>query len=257
MLQRRTFKAGEAIIREGEVGESAYIIQKGRVEISKQLDGQRLLLATVGPGDTIGEMSMIDDSVRSATATALEDTEADEIHHEDFFEAMRAEPELMAMLLKPIFERLREANATILRLRMQGVSIPVEYSRQPRAVVWLEGLNPKAESVLPESPLRIESFPYRVGRESHDPLVHNDLTIRDEMPWQISRHHVSLICEGGQVGVMDRGSTLGASVDGARLGGARGTLAPLFFAGSEGRLVLGNENSPYAFRVRIESPGRG
>jgi len=255
MLQRRRFQAGEPIIREGEVGESAYIIQKGRVEISKELDGQRLLLATVGPGDTIGEMSMIDDSVRSATATALEETEVDEVHHEDFFEAMRSEPGLMAMLLKPIFERLRVANATILRLRMQGVAIPVESSQRPRAIVWLEGLNPKAEGVLPESPLRVESFPYRIGRESQDPLVHNDWTIRDEMPWQVSRHHLSLICEGGRVGAMDRGSTLGASVDGARLGGPNGNRAPVFFSGSEGRLVLGNEKSPYAFRVRIETPG--
>lgn len=257
MLQRRSFKARETLIRENEIGETAYIIQKGRVEISKDLDGRRVRLATVGPGDTVGEMSMIDDSPRSATAVALEDTEADEIHHEDFYEAMRTDPDVVVTLLKPIFERLREANATILRLRMEGGSAGLASPKQPKAVAWLEGESPEARDALGETPLRIESFPFRIGRESRDPLVDNHLTIRDEMPWQISRHHVALVCEEGRVGVTDRGSTLGAAVDGVRLGGPDGRIGPVFFDGEEGRLVLGSEHSPYVFRVRVEAPGGG
>jgi CRP-like cAMP-binding protein len=252
MLKRRRFKVGETLIRENDIGETAYIIQKGRVRITKEVGGKSVQLAMIGPGGTVGEMSMIEDSPRSATATAIEATETDEIHHDDFYEALRSDPEVTVMLLKPIFERLREANATILRLSAEGGAAEAVPAQEPPPAVLLEGLTPKAEEALPSNPVRIETFPFRIGRVSHNPLVHNDLTIDDEMPWQVSRHHVVLVFENGRIGVMDRGSTLGASVDGERLGGPKGKPGPIFFEGDEGCLVLGTEKSPFRFQVVIE-----
>ena len=106
---------------------------------------------------------------------------------------------------------------------------------------------------LPATSVRIDKVPFRIGRESHNPLVHNDLELRDDMPWQISRHHVAFVVSDGKVGVVDRGSKLGTAVDGRRLGGRAGEPGPLFFSSSEGTLLLGNEKSPYEFRVTIEA----
>ena len=110
-----------------------------------------------------------------------------------------------------------------------------------------------AREALSDGPCRIDRFPFRIVRLSHNPLVHNDLTIEDDTPWQISRHHLAFVLLDGRVAVADRGSTLGSSVDGRRLGGERGEPGPLTFSGDRGSLVLGNEKSPFRFDVTIQS----
>lgn len=259
MLERRRFKAGEVIIRENDLGETAFIIEKGSVEITKEIGGKPVRLATLGVGETLGEMSMIDDQPRSATATAVEPTEVTEIHHDGFYEALQTDPEVTLLLLKSLFERLREANARVLQLGGEGAT-PSAAEAAARAgadanpVVLLEGLTEEAEAALPVSPFRIDKLPFRIGRKSRNPLVYNDLTLEDETPWQISRHHVAIVAESGRVGVIDRGSTLGCTVDGRRLGGRGGAPGPIFFAGPGGTLRLGSPTSPYEFRVSIQMP---
>jgi CRP-like cAMP-binding protein len=256
MLKKRQFQAGETILRENDLGETAYIIQKGRVEISREVGGRKLRIAVLGPGDTIGEMSMIDDKPRSATAVALDATELTEIHQDDFYEALQTDPQATILILKVLFERLREANQRFLQLSAQGGGASPaaldEGAVEAAVAVVLEPVSDAARQALPEGPVRIERFPYRVGRVSHNPLVQNDLELRDEMPWQISRHHLAFVFEDGRVGAIDRGSTLGSSVEGTRLGGRGGVPGPLWFPESGGTLVLGNAKSPYEFRVAIE-----
>lgn len=71
---KERFKAGDVIFKEGSHGVAVYIIVSGRVEISKVVQGKKIVVETFGPGEMFGEMSFIDHSPRSATATALEDT---------------------------------------------------------------------------------------------------------------------------------------------------------------------------------------
>jgi len=74
-IDRELFSRGSKIFRDGEPGNCAYLIEKGSVEISAHRKGKKFVLATLNEGDLLGEMALIDDSVRSATATALEETE--------------------------------------------------------------------------------------------------------------------------------------------------------------------------------------
>ncbi len=78
----------------------------------------------------------------------------------------------------------------------------------------------------------------------------NHLEISDQAPLQISRHHVSIIRNGDKIGVVDRGSQLGASVDNVRIGGKHNP-GPVFFHGREGVLVLGPDSSPYRYKIHI------
>jgi uncharacterized protein (TIGR02266 family) len=71
---RETHKAGEIIFEEGSHGFAVYILSSGKVEISKVVQGKKIVLEALGPGDMFGEMSYLDPAPRSATATALEDT---------------------------------------------------------------------------------------------------------------------------------------------------------------------------------------
>ena len=95
------------------------------------------------------------------------------------------------------------------------------------------------------------TIPFRIGRQSPDPLVYNDLMIPDSVGAQISRHHLAFIAHEGRVGVVDRGSSLGSWVDDQKLGGPSAPSGPIFFTGSKGELVLGSRDSPFRYRVSL------
>jgi CRP-like cAMP-binding protein len=247
------YEAGEVIIQENEIGETAYVIAQGQVEVTKELDGQNVHLAYLGAGETFGEMSMVDEKPRSATVTAVTETLVSEVRRDDFFNSLQTDPKVALELLKVLFERLREADAMILQLQRgdpKHARLPVVPSRG-QLTVTLEGITPRAAAALPVTPFQITQFPFRVGRESPDALIYNDLMLPDSVPLQISRHHVSFIANEGRVGVVDRGSTLGSWVDGQQLGGRSGVSGPVFFTGSEGLLVLGTHDSPFRYRVCV------
>jgi CRP/FNR family cyclic AMP-dependent transcriptional regulator len=263
MLEQRHFKRGEIILRENDLGETAFIIEKGLVEVTHQVGSEQIHLATLGPGETLGEMSMVDDKPRSATAVALEPTVVSEIHQDELYESLQTDPKLAITLLKSLFERLREANARVYQIRAEqmgetlsaapSVLAPTPAPVRDQPVLRLEALSTEAAAALPgEGPLRIDRFPFRIGRASHNPLVHNDLELRDQMPWQISRHHLAFIVADQRVGVVDRGSRLGAGLDGARFGGSGDDPGPVFLQGDRGQLVVGSPESPYEFELTLE-----
>ena len=87
MITMQQYAAGEIIFSENDVGESAYIIERGRVEVLKMLDGKNVHLAYLGAGEPFGEMGMIDEKPRSATVVAVEETGEliPQLHRDDFF----------------------------------------------------------------------------------------------------------------------------------------------------------------------------
>jgi pSer/pThr/pTyr-binding forkhead associated (FHA) protein len=137
----------------------------------------------------------------------------------------------------------------------QGQTASAEWGQRARLlVVVLEGLTPLAVQVLPSNPLVINDFPFRIGRESRNRGVNNDLELPDSQPFQLSRHHITIFEENGRIGIHDRGSTLGAEIDGYRFGGRGRSKGPVFFKGQGGALVLGSAESPYRFRVTVTRP---
>lgn len=71
-MEKQKVEKGRPIFREGESGDAAYIIDSGRVEITRGAAGAGVRLATLGPGELFGEMAIIDGAPRMANATALE-----------------------------------------------------------------------------------------------------------------------------------------------------------------------------------------
>ena len=75
------FAAGVVIMRQGDASDALHVITHGRVRVERNQPGDTpLVLAELGPGDVIGEMGLLDNAPRSATVTALEDTETLELH---------------------------------------------------------------------------------------------------------------------------------------------------------------------------------
>jgi len=105
---KKQFKKGDVLLREGERGECAYVIETGNVEILVQRDGQSIQIGTRGPGSLIGEMAMIDDKPRTATVRALDDCEVQEITREDFARRIETADPVLKMVMRVITTRYRD-----------------------------------------------------------------------------------------------------------------------------------------------------
>lgn len=70
-LRLMSFEAGEVLFKEGEGGDFACFVVDGELEVTKTRDGREVVIAQVGPGKALGEMSLFDHFNRSATVTAL------------------------------------------------------------------------------------------------------------------------------------------------------------------------------------------
>ena len=99
--------AGQEVAAEGRGGVAFHVILEGSATVSK--DGREL--RTLGPGDSFGEISMIDGKPRSATVTAVEPLKALAIPHLDFMQVVDEDPSFARYLLKTLCARLREAEA--------------------------------------------------------------------------------------------------------------------------------------------------
>lgn len=115
---KKTFSAGDVIMRQGEEGDCAYIIEDGQVEILiSKPDGSTQQVGTRGPGTIIGEMSIVDSAPRTATVKALKDCKMLEISREEFAQRLGTSDPVIRMITQVILTRYRDTlmRADILR----------------------------------------------------------------------------------------------------------------------------------------------
>lgn len=104
------FKEGELIFREGDLGTEMYIILEGKVEIFNELTEETQILAILEKGDFFGEMSILDDMPRAATARALTAVKVIPINGSTFDQMLRANPEIAVRMMRKLSRRLRETD---------------------------------------------------------------------------------------------------------------------------------------------------
>lgn len=110
-----TFLAGELIFAEGDIGEEAYIIKRGSVEIFSNLDKRKIVLATFRDGAIIGEMALfLRDHRRTATAIALEDSEIISIDKENLKGYLDSSPLIISTLINSLVDRLYNTTRNLL-----------------------------------------------------------------------------------------------------------------------------------------------
>lgn len=94
------FRAGEIIVREGEAGNRMFIIRSGQVEVIKHLaQPQQTVLAVLGPGNFLGEMSIIECVTRSASVRAVEDTVLFALKGIDLYRLFQGHPDQYALVI--------------------------------------------------------------------------------------------------------------------------------------------------------------
>jgi signal transduction histidine kinase len=135
IAQERTFTAGQEIFKEGDAGDGVYILRDGVVEISV-LVGQnvRQVFSQVEPGDLFGEMAVIDDKPRSASAVARKEAAVYFIPRAELLTLVNRSPALALGLLREVSNRLREFNRQYLREVVQAERLAV-IGRFSRSIV--------------------------------------------------------------------------------------------------------------------------
>jgi CRP-like cAMP-binding protein len=109
--KRRRFGRAQAIFHKDDPGESLFIIEEGSVRIYlPSPQGADLTLAVLGPGDFFGDMALLDGGARSASATALEETNTLTLDRADFTAVLQSRPESAMAVLAAVAQRLREAD---------------------------------------------------------------------------------------------------------------------------------------------------
>ena len=101
----------EFVIKEGEAGETMFLIIKGTVSVLKGVgeEGAREIeLARIGVGDYFGEMALFEDAVRSASIKASEDSRFLVLHKQEFTEIVREYPQIALHICKALSGRMRE-----------------------------------------------------------------------------------------------------------------------------------------------------
>jgi signal transduction histidine kinase len=125
IAQEKQFSAGNEIFRENDSGDGVYFVKSGLVEISSIVGGKRHIFSQLGPGEIFGEMAVIEHQPRSATATAIKDSEIYFIPRDKMLSFVQRSPALALNLLQEISHRLREFNRLHLRELVQAETLAV------------------------------------------------------------------------------------------------------------------------------------
>ncbi len=109
----QTTEAGKAIFHEGETGDRMFIIQSGRVRISKMIDGREHELAILEKGDFFGEMAIVSRINRTATATAVNATQLLAFDRQGFTGMIEKNAKIALNVIDKLCRRLENANSQI------------------------------------------------------------------------------------------------------------------------------------------------
>ena len=131
LASRRRFPKDTVVFFENEEGDSFFMILDGRIKVTiLGDDGREVILSMLGPGDFFGEMALLDNEPRSATAIAVEETELLSLHRTDFQTVLTDNRSITTALIKVLTARLRRANHQISTLALLDV-----YGRVARVIV--------------------------------------------------------------------------------------------------------------------------
>ncbi len=113
-FETRTFEPGDALIRHGEETEGLFLIASGSVEVSgADADGDRLRIAELGPGDVVGEISLVLRRPATADVTATHPTVALELTRDEFHRAIKDHPTLLNELYELATKREEETRTVV------------------------------------------------------------------------------------------------------------------------------------------------
>lgn len=113
----KDFQDGEIIVRQGDVGDSMFVIQEGQVEVLKETDGEQTRLRIAKEGEFMGEMAIFERENRSATLRAIGEVRILTIDKKNFLRRVHEDPSLAFRIAQTMSSRIRELSDEIARLK--------------------------------------------------------------------------------------------------------------------------------------------
>lgn len=111
---RHRYVRGQVVFSRGDAGDRAFIIVDGAIDlVIDSADGRELILSRLGQGEHFGEMALVDDHQRSATARAAVPTELVVVLRRTFLQALEQQPEMARHIIRSLVQRLRAADEKI------------------------------------------------------------------------------------------------------------------------------------------------
>lgn len=219
------FGAGNFIFKEGETGGEMYIIQTGEVEILKLSHGESHRLAVLEEGDFFGEMAILEDLPRTASARAHTDCGLLRIDHSTFDQLIRHNPEISIRMLRKLCHRLRTTNPALLEADAvqaseppaEGTSTGVQLGTSPPRPFHPRLVHAASET---EFPLDVDGES-TVGRFDSVTGLSPTVDLRElDVKRSCSRRHARIIVRNRSVFVREEvGTANGTYVNGKRLDG--------------------------------------
>jgi CRP-like cAMP-binding protein len=117
-----SYSAGHVLFREGDAGRHMYVIQTGRVQLTRRVRGREAHLASLPPGEFFGEMAIINKQPRSATATVIEEAHLLVLDARTFEAMIRGNAEIAIRMIKKLALRLAQANSQVEALLKQDLN---------------------------------------------------------------------------------------------------------------------------------------
>ena len=106
---RRRLASDTVLFHQDDAGAALFVILSGRVVVERiGLNGEKMFVAERGPGQHVGEMSLIDDAVRMATVSTIEETDFLVLRQADFAALLHEEPTVALQIIRSLTQRLRE-----------------------------------------------------------------------------------------------------------------------------------------------------
>jgi CRP/FNR family cyclic AMP-dependent transcriptional regulator len=128
LWHQRTLHASEILFRKGDVGTSMFIIDEGTVEITVPGgDNQKeIRVSVLHDGDFLGELSLINGSPRTATATVIRDCTLLEMNREDFFAFLAQRPQVAISMMGELGKRLQATNDLVTSIASKNINIEMD-----------------------------------------------------------------------------------------------------------------------------------
>lgn len=119
----RIYSDGEIIFREGDVGDAMYVIQSGKINITKKAASGEFVIATLQSGEIFGDMALFDKLPRSATARASGNAKILTIDKKKLFSTISRDPTLVFKLLESMSQRIRKLDQELMTLKKSNIDI--------------------------------------------------------------------------------------------------------------------------------------
>ena len=259
-MARTHFAEGEILFKEGDPADGVFRLIRGTVDVLREFDANPILLGTVGAGQFIGEMGVIENRRRSATVRAASEVEVEILTPTEFLDQIASSPRTARELIERLSQRLREADDRIVNDerrsgRAHGTRTDADSHTAVGSVnnAYLAAKSPWLQRQF-RTPLGLGDLPFVVGRgpvaREGLPPLQPDLKLNDNVPFRLSRNHFMIEKRDGSYYVRDLRSTLGTIVNGEPIGDHfRGDDAPL--RAGENEVIAGGVDSPFVFSVFI------